>query len=61
MKKIYRAQDAAHVEKTFIEEYQDIPPGWHRSVADALAAWSEPTPEPKKRGPGRPRKTEVET
>jgi len=67
MKKIFRAQDEAHVEKRFIEDFQQVPIGWYTTRGEALDAWqdqkpavtSEPEAEadkPVKRGRGRPRK-----
>lgn len=48
MKKAFRAQSATHVEKVFLEEFQDLPPNWYSTASEALANWKEPEP-PKKR------------
>ena len=64
MKQIFRAQDAGHVEKEFIEEYMDVPGGWYASRSEALANYRPPEKpmqqEAPKRGPGRPRKEKAE-
>lgn len=48
-KKVFRPQDAQHVEKMWIVESEPIPDGWYADMKEALA-----TAQPRK--PGRPKK-----
>ena len=44
--KLFKAVRADCAEAMFVLDTDPVPEGWHKTVAEALAAWVEPAQEP---------------